>query len=218
MLMNFKFGRVLFLFFLLLVMVSCNASKNGLYEGKKAVKIFEDTFERSEIGAHYTVQGGDWKIENGKLVCKTAKNRNLVLNSPDLPQNAVVELTMKSRSDAVDVKFNLWGDGKIHDHGDGYTFILGGWNNRISVISKLHEHEKKRSEKRNAGLEKEMVYKVKVVRISNKIKWFVNDELFLEYVDESPLKVGDGYSKLSFANWKSDVEFDDLKIYALEEK
>ena len=185
---------------------------------KKLVKIFEDDFNRAEIGENYEIQGGDWQISNGKLRCKTAKNRNLVLKSVDLPQNAVIELTMKSNSDAVDVKFNLWGDGKIHDHGDGYSFILGGWNNRISVISKLHEHEKKRAEKRNAGLEKGKEYKVKIERSSNKIKWFVNGELFLEYNDETPLKVDDGYSKLSFANWKSDVEFDDLKIYSLEEK
>ena len=184
---------------------------------KKLVKIFEDDFNRAEIGENYEIQGGDWQIFDGKLRCKTAKNRNLVLKSVDLPQNAVVELTMKSYSDAVDVKFNLWGDGKIHDHGDGYSFILGGWNNRISVISKLDEHEKRRSE-RKGKLEKEKLYKIKVDRSSNKIKWFVNGELFLEYNDETPLKVDEGYSKLSFANWKSDVEFDDLKIYSLEEK
>lgn len=200
------------LFILLLFFVfSCTS-------GKKAVLVFEDSFERTEIGDNYEIQGGDWRIENGKLKSRTAKNRNLVLKSVDLPQNGIVELTMKSHSDAVDVKFNLWGDGKIHDHGDGYTFILGGWNNRISVISRLDEHEKKRSEKRNANLEKEILYKIKVERLSSKIRWFVNGELFLEYSDETPLKVSDGFSKLSFANWKSDVEFDDLKIYALEEK
>ena len=198
-------------FILFFIFVSACSSE------KKVVLIFKDTFARSEIGGNYEIQGGDWRIENGKLRCGTAKNRNLVLKSVDLPQNGIVELTMKSHSDAVDVKFNLWGDGKIHDHGDGYTFILGGWNNRISVISKLHEHEKKRSEKKEK-LEKETLYKIKVERLSNKIKWFVNGELFLEYNDETPLKVSDGFSKLSFANWKSDVEFDDLKIYAWEEK
>ena len=199
------------LLFLLIFAFACSSEK-------RTFKIFEDDFNRAEIGDNYEIQGGDWQISDGRLRCRTAKNRNLVLRSVDLPQNAVVELTMKSYSDAVDVKFNLWGDGKIHDHGDGYSFILGGWNNRISVISKLDEHEKKRAEKRNAGLEKGKVYKVKVERSSNKIKWFVNGELFLEYKDETPLKVSDGFSKLSFANWRSDVEFDDLKIYSLEEK
>ena len=200
-------------FFILLVAFVSSCSS-----GKKATLVFEDSFDRAEIGENYEIQGGDWRISDGKLRCKTAKNRNLVLKSVDLPQNAVIELTMKCLSDAVDVKFNLWGDGKPHDHGDGYTFILGGWKNRVSIISKLDEHEKNRSEKRNAGLEKGKLYKVKVERRSNKIKWFVNDELFLEYFDETPLKVSDGYSKLSFANWRSNVEFDDLKIYALEEK
>ena len=203
--------KSVFFILLLFFVFSCTSEK-------KVVLIFEDSFERAEIGDNYEIQGGDWRIENGKLRCGTAKNRNLVLKSVDLPQNGIVELTMKSHSDAVDVKFNLWGDGKIHDHGDGYTFILGGWNNRISVISRLDEHEKKRSEKRNANLEKETLYKVKVERLFNKIRWFVNGELFLKYNDETPLKVSDGFSKLSFANWKSDVEFDDLKIYALEEK
>lgn len=204
-------SKTLVLLFSLFFAFACSSEK-------RTVKIFEDDFNRAEIGDNYEIQGGDWQISDGRLRCRTAKNRNLVLRSVDLPQNAVVELTMKSYSDAVDVKFNLWGDGKIHDHGDGYTFILGGWNNRVSVISRLHEHEKKRSEKKNAGLEKGKVYKIKVERLSNKIKWFVNGELFLEYNDETPLKVEKGYSKLSFANWKSDVEFDDLKIYSLEEK
>ena len=205
--MFFRTISILSLFFLL----SCG-SENTL------TKIFDDDFSRTGIGVNYEIQGGDWRIENGKLASRMAKNRNLVLKSVDLPQNAVVELTMKSNSSDIDVKFNLWGDGKIHDHGDGYTFILGGWKNRVSIISKLDEHEKNRSEKRNAKLEKGKVYKVRVERQLNKIKWFVDGELFLEYFDEKPLKVSDGYSKLSFANWKSDVEFDDLKIYALEEK
>ena len=86
------------LFILLLFFVfSCTS-------GKKAVLVFEDSFERAEIGDNYEIQGGDWRIENGKLKSRTAKNRNLVLKSVDLPQNGIVELTMKSHSDAVDVK------------------------------------------------------------------------------------------------------------------
>ena len=207
---NAMFFRIISILSLVLLL-SCG-------QEERLVKIFEDDFNRAEIGGNYANLGGDWKIEDGKLKSIRAENKNLVLKSVDLPQNAVIELTMKSNSLDIDVKFNLWGDGKPHDHGDGYTFILGGWKNRVSIISKLDEHEKKRSEKRNAGLEKGKLYKVKIERKFSKIKWFVNGELFLEYFDETPLKVTDGYSKLSFANWRSDVEFDDLKIYALEEK
>ena len=115
---------------------------------KKLVKIFEDDFNRAEIGDNYEIQGGDWQISDGRLRCRTAKNRNLVLRSVDLPQNAVVELTMKSYSDAVDVKFNLWGDGKIHDHGDGYTFILGGWNNRVGDLQTPRTRKKEKREEK----------------------------------------------------------------------
>lgn len=186
-----------------------------LLDGKKPELVFSDDFNRSEPGQNYKIQGGDWKIRDGALVSTTAKNRNIVLSGVELPENAVIELTMMSRSDAVDVKFNLWGDGGIHDHGDGYTFILGGWKNRISVISKLDEHEKGRSESRKK-LEKSHVYHSKVIRISKDIYWFVDGELFLKYRDAEPLKTADGFNRLSFGNWKSDVAFDDLKIYKIK--
>lgn len=179
---------------------------------KKLELVFEDNFERSDLGPNYTVQGGDWKIENGKVTSSKAENRNLILSGVALPQNGVIELTVSSESEGVDVKFNAWGDGGIHDHGDGYSFILGGWNNRISVISKLHEHEKNRVENRKK-LEKEKKYKVRVIRNDSNIKWFVDGSLFLEYNDDGPLKVADGFNRFSFGNWRSIVFFDDLKIY-----
>jgi len=180
---------------------------------KKLEIVFQDNFERSELGENYSVQGGDWKIESGELTSSKAENRNLVLSGVQLPQNGVIELTMRSESEGVDVKFNAWGDGKIHDHGDGYSFILGGWQNRVSVISKLHEHEKKRSEERDIRLEKGEKYRIKVVRKGSNIKWFVNGRPFLSYDDDDPLKTSDGFDKLSFGNWRSKVFFDDLKIY-----
>lgn len=209
-----------FILFALFFFNSCSEKRSedqagyeSFVKGKKLETVFEDSFDRSEIGSNYTVQGGDWKIENGKVTSSKAENRNVVLSGVSLPQNGIIELTMWSESDGVDVKFNAWGDGKIHDHGDGYSFILGGWQNRVSVISKLHEHEKNRSADKATRLEKGAKYKVKVVRIGNDIKWFLNDRLFLSYNDEDPLKTVDGFDKLSFGNWRSKVFFDDLKIY-----
>lgn len=183
---------------------------------EKGALVFSDDFNRAELGEKYTVLGGDWKIEEGVVVSSKAENRNLVLSGVDLPQNAVVELTMWSESKAVDVKFNLWGDGEVHDHGDGYSFILGGWANRISVISKLHEHEKSRSQDKKTRWKQGEKYKVTVERKGGKIRWSVNGEPYLSYSDSDPLKVKDGYSKLSFGNWRSQVHFDDLKIYKLK--
>jgi len=213
--------KVLVLFTVFLFsFISCSekapkGEADRLLDGKKLRLLFSDDFDRSELGENYKIQGGDWKIRDGALVSTTAKNRNLVLSGVELPENAVIELAMMSRSDAVDVKFNLWGDGEIHDHGDGYSFIMGGWNNRISVISKLDEHEKGRSESRKK-LEKSHTYHSKVIRLSKDIYWFVDGELFLKYNDSEPLKTADGFNRLSFGNWKSDVTFDDLKIYEIK--
>ena len=203
----------------LTVFVSCKekkVSEPSVFSVEKGELIFSDDFERAELGDKYTVQGGDWKIENGEVVSSKAENRNLVLSGIELPQNGVVELTMWSESKAVDVKFNLWGDGKVHDHGDGYSFILGGWANRISVISKLHEHEKNRSQDKKTRWKQGEKYKVKVERKGEKIRWLVNGKPYLNYVDSSPLKVDEGFNRLSFGNWRSQVHFDDLKIYKLK--
>lgn len=177
----------------------------------KIKTVFEDNFNRAGLGGNYTVQGGDWTISKDHVVSTKAENRNLVLTGFALPQNGIIELTMWSESDGVDVKFNAWGDGLIHDHGDGYSFVLGGWSNRVSVIAKLHEHEDNRTENRKK-LEKGKKYRVRVERLDDKISWFVDGELFLKYVDENPLKTDEGYNRLSFGNWRSAVHFDDLKI------
>ena len=208
-----------FLLIFLVILTGCkekNESTKAEMPIEKGALIFSDDFNRSDLGDKYTVQGGDWKIENGEVVSSKAENRNLVLSGIELPQNGVVELTMWSESKAVDVKFNLWGDGKIHDHGDGYSFILGGWSNRISVISKLHEHEKNRSQDKKTKWKKGEKYKVTVARKGSEIRWLINGKPYLNYVDSSPLKVKDGFSRLSFGNWRSQVHFDDLKIYKLK--
>lgn len=189
---------------------------DAVLAGKKVTPLFTDTFDRPEFGPNWQAQGGDWRIENGVVRSMKANNRNLVLTGAGLPDDAVIELTMWSGSDFVDIKFNAWGDGKEHDHGDGYSFILGGWKNRISVIAKLHEHEKNRVEDRATRLEQETRYRVKVIRIGGKIWWFVNDAIFLAYLDPKPISGASGYKYLSFANWESAAYFDDLKIAKIE--
>lgn len=188
----------------------------SILAGKKVTPLFSDDFNRAELGPNWRALGGEWRIENNAVFSPKANNLNLVLTGATLPDNALVELTMWSGSDFVDIKFDAWGDGKPHEHGDGYSFILGGWKNRISVIAKLHEHEKNRVEDRATRLEQETRYRIKVIRIGGKIWWFVNDEIFLAYLDPKPLAAAAGYKYLSFANWESAAYFDDLKISTIE--
>jgi len=180
--------------------------------------IFEDNFDQNNnFNKQWNIQGGDWHLKNGKLVSTFAYNKNLVLKDIVLPENLMISFDVLSKSNAVDVKVNVLGDGKIHGHGDGYSFILGGWHNQISVISKLNEHEKTRIESRKKW-QKNKLYHMNIIKIGEKFYWFVNHKIFLARFDEIPLRPKDGYKFFSFGNWKTNEEFDNLKIYKLEKK
>ncbi len=184
--------------------------------GKSVKPVCEENFERAEFGEKWQIQGGEWKIENGWAFSPKAENRNLVFKGCPLPEKSVVEMDLRSETDFVDIKFNLYGDGGIHDHGDGYSFIMGGWKNQMSVLTKLHEHEENRVEERETRWKQSTVYHVKVIKLSKKIYWFVNDEIFLARFDDAPLSPANDYKYLSLANWRSLVYFDNIRVSSIE--
>jgi len=172
---------------------------------------FTDNFDRKELGAKYKKVGGTWDIVDGKLHSSGEKNIPLWLDVP-LGKNVVVEFTAMSKSPAVDTKVEIFGDGERHE--SGYIVIFGGWNNRISTIARLDEHEKTRVEKRTKW-EKDRVYRWRVERRNGKdVRWFIDDKEVLVYEDRQPL-VGKRQNFLGFTNWQSDVYYDDLKITPL---
>jgi len=209
------FRPALVIVLVIVIASACTSSPPDPLQGLQLEPVFSDDFGRAELGPNWKSQGGDWRIEAGAAHSTRADNRNLVLTSVTLPDDAAIELTLWSESDAVDIKFNAWGDGLMHDHGDGYSFILGGWHNRFSVISKLHEHDKARVEDRSGGWESFHRYAVKVVRQGARITWYLDGKKFLERVDPEPLRAASGHNRLSLANWRSAVFFDDLKIHRI---
>ncbi len=187
----------------------------SVIKDKKLNIIFSDDFNREELGKDYTSQGGDWQIKDNMVHSMKAYNKNLVLNKV-LPENGMIELKIMSKTPFFDGKINAWGDGKRHDHGDGYTAILGGWKGQISVISKLHEHEVNRTENRKTKFTPDKIHTMKFIKDSNKLYLFIDDKIVLARWDDKPLSVKDGYKYFSFANWKSDLWFDDLKVYSFD--
>jgi len=184
------------------------------FKGYKKELYFEDNFNRDNVGSNYKIQGGDWRITGGHLFSSKALNKNAVLLR-ELPENAIIEFEMWSASTFVDIKFNAWGDGKLHEHGDGYSVIMGGWQNKVSVLSKLHEHEQNRVENREKRFEANRSYSIKFVKCDGKLYWFIDGEIFLARDDKKPLSTKNGYRYLSFANWTSSVHFDNLRIHKL---
>lgn len=198
-----------------LIWKSSNIDVNSILKNKKLNLLFSDNFNRKTLEKNYTSQGGDWQIKEGKVHSMRAYNKNLVLKK-ELPENGMIELKIMSKTPFFDGKINLWGDGKRHDHGDGYTAILGGWHGKISVISKLHEHEVNRVENRSSKFYPNKFHSIKFIKDGRKLYLFVDDKIVLARWDDKPLSVKDGYNFFSFANWKSDLWFDDLKIYSFD--
>ncbi len=172
---------------------------------------FRDDFERDALGDKYVKKGGTWGVENGALHSVGEHNIPLWLDVA-LPKNVRVEFTAWSNSKAVDTKIEIFGDGLRHE--SGYIVILAGWNNTISTIARLDEHEKTRVEKRTT-FEKGRKYRWRVERADGKtLRLFIDDQLVVEYVDADPL-YGPRNNRLAFTNWESDVYYDDLTITAL---
>lgn len=172
---------------------------------------FADDFNRASLGEHYKKTGGTWEVIDGQLHSSGEKNVPLWLDAP-LSKNVRVEFTTLSKSRAVDTKVEIFGDGLRHE--SGYIVILGGWNNTISTIARLDEHEKTRVEKRTTWKQNQR-YRWKIERTDGKtLNFYVDDQLVLAYVDKEPL-YGPRNNKLAFTNWASDVYYDDLKITPL---
>jgi hypothetical protein len=172
---------------------------------------FTDSFDRANLGERYIKQGGTWAISDGALRSTGEKNIPLWLDVT-LSKNTRVEFTTLSRSPAVDTKIEIFGDGLRHE--SGYIVILGGWNNSITTIARLDEHEKTRVEKRTRW-EKNKKYQWKVERTDGRtLQLWIDGTKIVEYVDSDPL-YGARNNKLGFSNWQSDVSYDDLIITPL---
>ena len=202
------------LFLLSLVFFSCSSCETS--SPVQRGLLYQTDFS-GPLGREWKDEGGDWRVEDGVLKSEKARNMDLVLLK-ELPANASIEFRMRSFTPFIDAKVRAWGvldpEGKtMHDAG-AYSFILGGWKGRISTIARLDEHEKKRVENRDKKFPAETWLACRIERKGRDIRWFINEELFLTYVDNDPLPA-EQYRHFSFANWQSKVEFDDLRITAI---
>jgi hypothetical protein len=108
---------------------------------------FADGFDRPEVGPGWLdTSGGQFRVRDGKLNVQEGYNRPLWLRKR-LPRDLVVELDVMSKSEAGDVKIELFGDGESFDpdqgtyYPTGYVFVFGGWGNTLSIIGRLGEHD-----------------------------------------------------------------------------
>jgi hypothetical protein len=179
---------------------------------------WSDAFDRPEVGANYYNTGGQYRIVNGALNIQGARNHPLWLKR-QLPRDAMIELTVTSRSAEGDIKVEAWGDGQSYATTDSYlatsyVFIFGGWGNSVSALCRLDEHGGDRKTRSDKKVEMGKSYTWKITRKGKKVEWFIDGEPFLAFDDPQPLE-GPKHAHFGFNNWSSDLTFDDLKITPL---
>lgn len=179
---------------------------------------FTDDFEREKLGKHWKNTGGPYRIENGTLRIRGAKNKPLWLRRT-LPRDVRIAFDVKSDSPEGDIKVELYGDGASKATQDSYTatsyvVIFGGWGNSKNMIARLDEHGKDTAQGPARKVVPGKTYKFVVERRGSHIKATVDGELLAEYDDSSPLW-GRGHDHFAFNNWESDLTFDNLVIKPL---
>ena len=194
-----------------------SAPKDSASEQGKLV--FSDDFERARLGDAWKNTGGSaYEIVNGSLKAKGAHNKPLWLTKK-LPRNARVEFTARSESPAVDIKVEVYGDGRSFAKQASYTatsyvVILGGWNNSRSIIARMDEHGEDRKVRKEPKGEKGKKYSFSITRKGPTFEWNLDGAPFLELTDPSPLE-GEGHEYFAINNWESEVYFDDLAVWDL---
>ncbi len=179
---------------------------------------FEDDFDRDQLGKHWKNTGGPYRIENGTLRVRGAKNRPLWLRRT-LPRDVRISFDVKSNSPEGDIKVELYGDGASKATQDSYTatsyvVIFGGWGNSKNIIARLDEHGKELAEGPPKKVVPGKTYKFVIERQGSRVKATVDGELLVDYDDPNPLW-GRGHDHFAFNNWESDLTFDNLVIKPL---
>lgn len=187
---------------------------------------FTDSFDRTSPGDDWRLTSAVWRIENGRLCGRSARNHGAWLRRR-LPVNARIEFDAYSSSTDGDLKAESWGDGASTATGTSYTnatsylTIFGGWKNRFHVLARIDEHAPDRRqieltadspELRARPVKPGVGYHFKIERTDGKtVRWSVDDIELLDYPDPEPLK-GPGHEHFGFNDWEVPVCFDNLQV------
>jgi hypothetical protein len=130
----------------------------------------------------------------------------------------IVEIDAMSTSPDGDVKVELFGDGESFDRdgnryeATGYMFVFGGWQNSLSIIGRLGEHDDAvKASRAQPRVQPGRIYHWVITKRGGNIDWQMDGQPFLAFHDPQPLG-GSGHQFFAINNWKTDVHFDNLRI------
>lgn len=182
---------------------------------------WDDRFERQALGDDWRATGPGYRLTEGVLSARGARNHPLWLRR-QLPRDVRIDLDTWSNEERGDLKVELFGDGRSFDpdgggyRPSGYVLVFGGWYNSKSIIARRDEHGKDVIERRDLKVVAKQKYHWRIERSGGRLSWFIDDlqTPFLEYVDPAPL-AGDGHDAFAINNWETDTYFDNVVITPL---
>jgi hypothetical protein len=179
---------------------------------------FSETFETNKLSEHWNNTGGNYRVRDGWLHVRGAKNKPLWLRRT-LPHDVRIEVDVRSESSEGDIKLEVFGDGQSKAIQDSYTatsyvIIFGGWNNSTNLIARMDEHGDDRVVGAKRKVEVGRTYRMRIERKGETIQAWVDDAPLAAMTDPDPL-YGPGHDHFAFNNWKSDLWFDNLRIEPL---
>ena len=179
---------------------------------------FSDDFERAELGESWHNTGGPYRIRDGMLHVRGARNKPLWLRR-SLPRDVRIEVDVRSDSPDGDIKLEMFGDGVSKAEttsytASGYVVIFGGWKNSKNLIARLDEHGDDRTVGPAHKVVPRKTYRMKIERRGATITAWVDDHQLATMTDADPL-FGHGHDHFAFNNWQSELWFDNLSITPL---
>ena len=192
---------------------------------------WNEDFDREALGPDWNATSGAWRIEEGRLCARGAKNHPIWLTRR-LPKNARIEFDATSNSPEGDIKAEAWGDGvssataNSYVDATSYLLVFGGWRNKLHVLARLNEHGTNRLEvrllpgsedPRTQPVVEGRSYHIEIERGDGRTVHFsVDDTEIHAFEDPAPL-VGPGHEHFAFNDWDVPVCFDDLLITPFED-
>ncbi|MDP8229132.1 MAG: hypothetical protein P9M15_06740, partial [Candidatus Electryoneaceae bacterium] len=182
----------------------------------KGELIFEDNFDRKELGPNWISESGGWKIENGELVAPVNHKEAIVKFAKGLGKNLRVEYTCSGVS-PEDLSAFLAVDPAKKGY-DGYAFGFGASYNSYNYIARARPFsilERTMQEGFNTGVIPGRRHQIIVERNEGRLRLIRDGKLELFCED----MFADEITGRSFGFFTYNLgRFDDVKVYRLPEK
>lgn len=147
-----------------------------------------------------------WKLgEDGAITSIGARNQPLWFRQA-LPEHFRIEFEAWCEGDDCDLRFELLGDGEHHE--SGYVMVFGGWNHTVHLMARMDEHAPfdgaRVMRTDDIDVKPGQRYKMAFVKTDAAVRWFVDGELLLQYIDPEPLH-GVEHRYFGINSWETPV-------------